>query len=163
MINNSHKALIKRELWQDAEDMETMFNWRERYPNFAPHEIACRHCGDLLINWEAMNALQRLRNSWKSPLRILSGYRCPIHNEKVGGVAGSLHLQGRAFDIHTPTSWTGKHTASFIWHATKAGFSGIGLYTTFIHIDTGPHRTWEQGDTTLDGYDRDDTREINPR
>lgn len=34
---------------------------------------------------------------------VNSGYRCPELNRKVGGVANSYHLQGRAADLDTRT------------------------------------------------------------
>lgn len=33
------------------------------------------------------------------PIRVNSGYRCPLKNKAVGGVAGSQHLRGEAADI----------------------------------------------------------------
>lgn len=159
-VHNSHNVLIPRKDWQDAEFMNTMFKWDSRYPNFRPAEIASKGNGDLLLNYKAMAALQKLRDFWKAPLRVTSGYRDPEYNKRVRGAANSYHLQGRAFDIHMPRSWTGKHTASLIFWATHAGFSGIGLYTTFIHLDMGTHRTWEQGDTNLDPNDFNDPDEL---
>jgi len=51
---------------------------------------------------------------------------------------------------------------SFIFYATKAGFTGFGMYldraTPFIHIDTGSHRTWQTGQSRLD--DTDDVTEL---
>ena len=74
------------------------------------------------------------------PLIVNSAYRSPEHNRKVGGAKASKHLEGTAFDI----SMANHDPASFIAAARKAGFKGIGTYprSNFIHIDTGPARSW---------------------
>lgn len=155
----TYNAQIPRTEWTDDAIMEGIFKWSERYPNFRPQELACKCCGHLILHYETMDALQRLRTMWQAPMRITSGTRCAKHNERVGGAKGSLHMQGRAFDIHMPQSWTGRHTASFLYYATHAQFRGIGLYRTFIHLDTGPHRTWEEKGNP-DPFDRDDVAEL---
>ena len=114
----------------------TAWHW----PNFSPAEIACRGTGKLLVNEDALNRLQELRVTLGKPLIVNSAYRSPEHNRKVGGAKASKHLEGTAFDIsmanHDPTA--------FIAAARKAGFKGIGTYprSNFIHIDTGPARSW---------------------
>lgn len=146
-----------------ANDLEAMTKWSERYPNFTPSEIACRRSGDLLINYEAMAALQSLRTMWRRPMHIGSGYRSPAHNVAVGGAKDSLHMQGRAYDVlmkgHSDAS-----VVSFLFYAVNAGFRGFGMYldrpTPFIHIDTGRHRTWQSGQSRLD--DQDDVTELTP-
>lgn len=152
---------IPRKDWQQPGFMNNMFNWDERYPNFKPQELACKCCGLLFHQPKALASLQELRTFWRAPLSITSGTRCKAHNLRVGGAASSLHLSGRAFDISTPQSWTGKHVASFIYYATKAGFRGIGLYTNWIHLDNGLHRTWEQGSGGVqDALDQNDPHEL---
>ena len=43
--------------------------------------------------------LDPLREAWKSPIRVTSGYRCAILNRAVGGSSTSAHLYGCAADI----------------------------------------------------------------
>lgn len=43
--------------------------------------------------------LQPLRDKVGKPVIISSGYRCPVLNKKVGGVATSQHCQGQAADF----------------------------------------------------------------
>lgn len=136
---------VPRVDWQKAGFMDDMFNWSERYPNFKPQEFACKCCGLIYHQPKALASLQALRTMWNTPVHITSGTRCKDHNQRVGGAVASLHLAGRAFDILTPKAWTGRHVASFIYYASHAGFRGIGLYSSWIHLDNGPHRTWEQG------------------
>lgn len=142
---------------------ETFLKWSERWPNFTPSEIASHGDGSLIVNMAAMDCLQRLRLSWKRPMVISSGYRDPAWNTRVGGAPKSYHMQGMAFDVRMNASDAG--VVSFIYHATKAGFRGFGLYldreTPFIHVDTGIPRTWQSGQSRLD--DRDDTTELLPQ
>jgi zinc D-Ala-D-Ala carboxypeptidase len=107
-----------------------------RWPNFSPQEIACRGTGALLVDPRALDMLQSLRSRLGKPMIITSAYRSPEHNRRVGGAAGSRHLQGIAFDIrmdnHDP--------AAFIAQARAVGFHGIGTYPRqgFVHIDARP-------------------------
>ena len=114
----------------------TAWHW----PNFSPAEIACRGTGKLLVNDDALDRLQELRVTLGKPLIVNSAYRSPEHNKTVGGAKASKHLEGTAFDI----SMANHDPAAFIAAARKAGFKGIGTYprSNFIHIDTGPARSW---------------------
>lgn len=47
------------------------------------------------------NVLDPLREAWGKPLTVTSGYRCPVLNKAVSGVANSQHLLGEAADITT--------------------------------------------------------------
>ena len=45
------------------------------------------------------NVLDPLREEYGHPIRVNSGYRCPLKNKAVGGVENSQHLKGEAADI----------------------------------------------------------------
>lgn len=45
--------------------------------------------------------LQPIRDEYKKPIVVSSGYRCPLLNKIVRGVSGSQHLVGAAADIHS--------------------------------------------------------------
>ena len=45
------------------------------------------------------NLLDPLREAWKSPIKVTSGYRCGVINRAVGGSSTSAHLYGCAADI----------------------------------------------------------------
>ena len=45
------------------------------------------------------NLLDPLREAWKSPIMVTSGYRCGVLNKAVGGSTTSAHLYGLAVDI----------------------------------------------------------------
>jgi hypothetical protein len=70
------------------------------------------------------------------PITILSAYRTPSWNRKIGGAKNSQHLIGCALDLRPP-----KNTELIDFHnmirtnAFDIGIGGLGLYKTFIHID----------------------------
>jgi len=126
--------------------MTFYLHWRDlpaaawRWPNFSPAEIACRGTGKLLVNDEALDKLQALRNCLRKPLIVRSAYRTPEHNRAVGGAKASKHLEGIAFDVamanHDPEALEAA--------AREVGFVGFGFYprSGFIHVDLGPARSW---------------------
>lgn len=67
--------------------------------NFSRSEFACPHCGEVEIDPLLVATLQRIRDR-AGPVVVTSGYRCPVHNEAVGGVKNSQHLYGKAADIY---------------------------------------------------------------
>lgn len=69
--------------------------------NFSRSEFACPHCGEVEIDPLLVATLQRIRDC-AGPVVVTSGYRCPVHNEAVGGVNNSQHIYGRAADIYVP-------------------------------------------------------------
>jgi uncharacterized protein YcbK (DUF882 family) len=83
---------------------------------------------------------------------VLSAYRTPETNARLSattfGVAEqSQHLYGRAIDITFDTRLGGAQQAALVM---KRG--GVGWYprSHFIHLDSGPTRSWELDGT---GYD----------
>ena len=50
-----------------------------------------------------IQVLEPLRRHIDKPVVISSGYRCPVLNRVVGGVANSQHLTGQAADITIPS------------------------------------------------------------
>lgn len=45
------------------------------------------------------NVLEPVRERLGKPIVVNSGFRCPVHNAAVGGVANSQHMKGEAADI----------------------------------------------------------------
>lgn len=111
-----------------------------RWKSFSPRELACKGTGSLLVDEIALDKLQALRDKLGIPLLVTSAYRSPEHNRKVGGAKDSYHMQGVAFDIRMEN----QDPLAFELAAREVGFRGIGYYTKqgFMHIDTGPERTW---------------------
>jgi zinc D-Ala-D-Ala carboxypeptidase len=78
--------------------------------------------------------LEALRRLMGKGFRINSGFRTPEHNRDVGGAPASGHLTGEAVDIRT-LGWTKRERTDLILYARKLGFGGVGIASTFIHID----------------------------
>lgn len=84
--------------------------------------------------------LDKLREEIGVPFTPNSAYRSPYHNANIGGSPKSMHIEGRAFDIPIK----GKITREAIHAAAKkVGFSGIGDYNSFVHVDNGITRYWD--------------------
>lgn len=121
-------------------------SWRDfppekwRWPHFSPEELACRGTGMLEIHEPSLDKLEALRQLLGKPMIVQSAYRSAVHNRKVGGARHSQHLVARAFDI----SMANHDPAAFEEAARAVGFTGFGYYVkqNFMHIDTGPARSW---------------------
>lgn len=102
--------------------------WLSR--NFRRSEFVCRHCRLLpTLDQVLVDSLQRMRSAMGKPLRIVSGYRCSIHNRAVGGSRTSQHLRGRAADV--PAGY------ATVRQWQDAGMTGIGVRGgQVVHVDT---------------------------
>lgn len=114
--------------------------------NFSCYELQCKGCrrsyckhSDPVCNLtdRSLDKLQKLRDIIGVPLTITSACRCKEHNEMVGGKPGSKHIASNeepscAFDIKLPDGFSSDAMSDYAW---QAGFRGIGLYSTFIHVD----------------------------
>jgi len=112
-----------------------MHDWSEiKY--FTKSEFSCKcGCGQNNIDFEFVRRLDVARKVAGVPFVIVSGYRCPEHNKKVGGVDYSSHVRGFAADIKTEdAAFRFALLSGFI----RAGFVRIGLYSSFIHVDVDP-------------------------
>jgi uncharacterized protein YcbK (DUF882 family) len=93
---------------------------------------------------EQLYGLQkRLRT--KTPFHVISGYRSPqtnalMHEISSGVAQNSFHVQGRAIDIRVP----GVRLKQLQKTAMSMKSGGVGYYPSddFLHVDTGPIRTW---------------------
>lgn len=76
-----------------------------------------------------------------NPIQVLSAYRTPAHNRKVGGARNSQHVQGRALDLMPPTGYTVDTFYRLIRSLAQTSLPeirGIGKYKTFVHVDIRP-------------------------
>lgn len=76
---------------------------------------------------------------------VISGYRSPHTNELLrhltSGVAEhSFHISGRAIDIRLTSADTKDLRDAAI--ALQSGGVGYYAHSNFVHVDTGPVRTW---------------------
>jgi len=99
--------------------------------HFNLREFQCRCCGQVKVDSRLVDKLQMFRYVIGRPIIITSGYRCPEHNRAVGGAPKSKHMEGIAADIRVE-GMTPKQVAEL---ADKAGFTGIGIYDNFVHLD----------------------------
>ena len=103
--------------------------------NFKSREFDCKcsgHCHNTKIDSELVEILQKIRDHFGKAVTVNSGFRCEKHNKAVGGSARSLHLEGRAADIKVKDI----NPAQVAAYAEHLGVKGIGLYDTFVHVDT---------------------------
>ena len=101
-------------------------------PHFTLREFQCRCCGCVKLDARLLAALEELRAVWGRPLVITSGYRCPARNAVIGGAPRSLHMAGRAADVHVPFS----EQADFQKCARTIGCTEIivGEKKNYVHI-----------------------------
>lgn len=102
-------------------------------PHFKAEEFSC-HCGGKHPSWialELVHKLETLRMKLRRPIRVTSGYRCPGHNNSVGGAAKSQHVQGRAADIQVDGLTVRELAAA----ARAVGFGFVLEEPTWVHVD----------------------------
>lgn len=103
--------------------------------NFKVKEFACTDGSDpIFIDSDLVNVLQKIRTHFGKSVTITSAYRTPTKNKAVGGATYSQHLYGKAADIKV-SGVTPKNVAKYAETILK-NTGGIGIYSTFVHIDT---------------------------
>lgn len=94
------------------------------------------------VSASAQAALDALRKGWTGQsFDIVSDYRDPAENQRVGGAKGSQHLGGNAFDINT-AGWSPEDKLALATQAYNSGFRGFGFYDNNLHFDVGGQRAW---------------------
>lgn len=107
--------------------------------HFKAREFACPHCGVSLARPALLLRLEQLRRIVGRPIRIVSGYRCPVHNEAVGGARNSQHMYASAADLPERVATPSQ--------AVAAGFTGVGRHGGWaIHVDVrdGSVQQWRE-------------------
>jgi len=111
--------------------------------HFSRSEFICNcSCGQDTVDVELITVLEDIRNHFDTPVTITSGNRCVYWNDFVGGRPASKHLTGRAADIKV-SGITPVQVYAYLC-AKYPNRYGIGLYKTFVHIDTRSGM-WRQG------------------
>ena len=85
--------------------------------------------------------LETLAQSLGRVITLNSAYRTPEYNRRIGGARNSMHVQRKAVDIQWGTSSV-QGRVDMIQKVIDAGFTGIGCYNGFIHVDIGAKRQW---------------------
>lgn len=105
--------------------------------------------------WLLSTELEKVRsNLGDKPINVTSGWRSPAYNEQIRlevmklypnepwrwPAKDSFHPKGKAVDIKI-AGVSPLHIAQRArWQVGWKG--GIGIYQTFVHLDTGPQRAW---------------------
>ena len=108
--------------------------------HFRYREFASKGNGDIVVHRALVRVLERLRDEVGRPVQIVSGYRDPFHNQRIGGAQFSQHLYGTAADVPESLRLS-------VGRAMNAGATGIGFDEDngwVEHIDVrhvGPNNT----------------------
>ena len=85
------------------------------------------------------NILQPLRDHFACPIIITSGFRSPKLNKKIGGVANSQHIEGKAADFIIPAvdlktvfKWIKNNLTNFYMNIILKMFGYMFLMTEVI-------------------------------
>jgi len=119
--------------------------------NFKKTEFKCRdgtttpEC--LMDNLkELVENLQIIRDHIQQPMHIISGYRTPKYNRRIGGARRSQHMKAKAADI-VVKGMRPPHLREIIINLIKEGKikkGGVGLYRSFVHYDVrGRNTRWK--------------------
>lgn len=107
-----------------------------KYKNFEQSEFACKHTGKCFMDSDFMDKLQALRDAFKKPMVITSGYRDRSHPVERNKTGAGPHTMGLAADIAV----SGADAHKLLQLALNMGFTGIGVSqkgnSRFIHLDT---------------------------
>ena len=88
----------------------------------------------VLIDTELVLILQKIREHFGKAVTINSAYRNATYNKKIGGVSNSRHTKGTAADIAVQGILP-EDVAKYTEYIMPDN-GGIGLYGSFVHIDT---------------------------
>lgn len=137
-------------------------------PHFEDSELWCQCCHECHVTPQLLGLAEDVRAVLGNTAMYVnqhdhSAYRCEEHNKEVGGVENSYHMQGMAMDFDCRGCMTPaqiyKNLVDARMHGELRNLWGIGLYDTFVHIDTGKApdghlRTWDERSKTDDRTDK---------
>lgn len=112
------------------------------------HIMRCHHTGEVAAMdvqlLEHVNLVHKAVDS-AGEIHVVSGYRSPEYNAQLVKrsrrvAQHSLHVQGQALDFYIP----GVKLREIRHAALRLQYGGVGFYPRgkFIHLDSGPFRTW---------------------
>ncbi len=93
------------------------------------------------VSEAAMAAYQQFDTLTGGAPDVISSYRSPEHNARVGGAKNSQHTHGNAFDFNVSGMPVGERI-ELINKARQTGFKGVGVYDNTLHFDVGGERAW---------------------
>jgi uncharacterized protein YcbK (DUF882 family) len=114
-------------------------------PHFAWAEFECHDGTDVPVEVEpavfrlATSLLEPIRLHAGCPLTVISGYRTPEYNKRIGGAKQSRHVTGEAADIRGTRNTSADELHRLILQLHASGrlpdLGGLGLYRTWVHVD----------------------------
>jgi uncharacterized protein YcbK (DUF882 family) len=117
------------------------FSWQE----FEPHDGS--DIPDHIkpeIRRLCVDVLEKIRAKWAQPLTVVSGYRSPAWNVRVGGAQKSRHMAGDAADISPVRKEDVPRLAALVEQMITVGelpaLGGFGVYRNWIHVDARPRK-----------------------
>lgn len=99
--------------------------------HFLQSELDCPCCRKCEMQPEFLQKLEWLRLKYGKGIVPSSAYRCPKHNQAVGGKPDSYHMKGRAIDIPLVVP---ADRYNLVRCALELRLTVI-VYDTFIHVD----------------------------
>jgi len=104
--------------------------------HFNEDEFKCRDGSKREMDKALVDGLEKIRElAGNKSIIINSGYRSATYNKKIGGAPKSQHVLGKAADI-VIKDFTPKQVAEFAEKVPCFRNGGIGIYSTFTHVDT---------------------------
>ena len=102
---------------------------------FTPGEFACKcGCGcDTQVDPRLLRIADQVREHFDAPCIVSSGVRCEAHNKKVGGVAASRHLSGKAMDFCIKGK-TAIQTLGFVQSMSGVRYA-YAIDKNYVHMD----------------------------
>jgi uncharacterized protein YcbK (DUF882 family) len=100
---------------------------------FDIEDFACQETGENRMDERFIHKLDELRETCGFPFLVTSGYRSSSHSLEIKKKAPGSHTKGYACDIATSN---GIQRLAIVRHALAAGFTGIGIHRSFVHLDT---------------------------
>jgi len=117
--------------------MSKMYNQWLSNIFFDKHEFACPCCDNSFVLRSFIAKLTNARFRSDVPFVINSGYRCLSYNTYIGSKPTSSHIRFVACDISTPNSLIRQ---KILFGLILAGFTRIGIYPSYIHVDSDPNK-----------------------
>lgn len=99
---------------------------------FALSEFNCQETNQNEMCPKFLERLDALREACGFPFVITSGFRSPNHSNERHKEKAGTHAQGIAADIKVNS---GVQRFRIVQEAISMGFSGIGVASSFVHVD----------------------------
>lgn len=105
---------------------------------FRIDEFRCPCCGRAVVSQALLDCLESARRAF-GPIKVLSGYRCPVRNLEKHGVPRSWHTLGLAADVVALRAGVSvRDLYDFMCHLRATGACRyVEKYAWGVHVDVG--------------------------